>query len=769
MVHPALGRLIFLLEPDGVRLRWLTYPYEEARGLQADNSVVELASRRGPEQLPLRPGAWNVLTLTLAGTKVVLQLNDVTVCERELEPNLEPAFGLYHDRSRTMARVRKVVLHGNWPATLTPEQLAQPLRLAGPPASPAVRRAFHALTGETLLLQNAAHVLRQLQDRPPGERYAALRAWVLPSDLHPTFRLASTFTPTDPAPPAAVQRTQSGYRSEPTAEPSEGGRRHTGSTLRAPAQELVALAQQLNQLEDLAAAVGKVPAAAPPERRGQLALQVLIHLAGQRVDEAANALNQLAAEWPKVPADAAEETFWPELLAATEAVNRPTLRPTALALLEGLNRRMAVRAFATDFAKQVRCQFERGQWLTQPQAEQLPWGVAPRLVHWAPVTHASAASRAAGLPAAHWAVRDGTLRHYAGGLDDALYFAVPLRGDFTVQCELSAPELRSPRLSYGGLGLEFQPDGRRCTIRHHTRVVRSVVLNPPLEKGKPWLAYRLVVQDGVATAYVDERCIYTERLPTEADPWLVVAQAGWCGGGVRLFRLSGSPTIPDNLDLCRPAGLHGWLAHYYDEFTTAPLSPPSAPGAGTPTSPAWEKRGQVIYGRATPEGPGSKRESLLQYHRPLLEDGTVRYEFFYEPGRSVTHPALDRLTFLLEPDGIKVHWLTDAPHETTGLAPDNATVEPANRRGPATLPLRPRDWNQVELTLAGSRVTLRLNGVEVYQRLLESTNQRIFGLFHYADENAVRVRHVSYRGQWPRQLPAADQVLAERGPPASGR
>jgi hypothetical protein len=73
------------------------------------------------------------------------------------------------------------------------------------------------------------------------------------------------------------------------------------------------------------------------------------------------------------------------------------------------------------------------------------------------------------------------------------------------------------------------------------------------------------------------------------------------------------------------------------------------------------------------------------------------------------------------------------------------------------------------LVVKGDQVTLLLNDVEVYQRPLETTNKRIFGLFHYADETEVRVRNVTYRGQWPRQLPAADQLLAPRAEGRAGR
>ena len=44
-------------------------------------------------------------------------------------------------------------------------------------------------------------------------------------------------------------------------------------------------------------------------------------------------------------------------------------------------------------------------------------------------------------------------------------------------------------------------------------------------------------------------------------------------------------------------------------------------------------------------------QSRLYYHRPLRDGDVITYEFLYEPGQVMVHPALDRLAFLLEPGG----------------------------------------------------------------------------------------------------------------------
>jgi hypothetical protein len=265
--------------------------------------------------------------------------------------------------------------------------------------------------------------------------------------------------------------------------------------------------------------------------------------------------------------------------------------------------------------------------------------------------------------------------------------------------------------------------------------------------------------------------IHEERLADEPDPWLAILFADGTRRGARNPTLSGKPVVPEVLKLSTSADLSGWHAAYYDE-----------PIGGD--KPAWEKRGEEIHGRSydpmsnmanpprggvvMPSGgglatttdavfgvPGSFQESVLQYHRPIFEDGAIDYQFFYQAGKTHVHSALDRLALLLEPEGVRIHWLTDAQYDRTGLDPANRAGEPSSRRGPAKLPLKDGDWNRATVSLKGNVVSLRLNDVEVFERELEPSNNRVFGLFHFADQTDVRVREVTYRGNWPRAVPGS--------------
>ena len=63
---------------------------------------------------------------------------------------------------------------------------------------------------------------------------------------------------------------------------------------------------------------------------------------------------------------------------------------------------------------------------------------------------------------------------------------------------------------------------------------------------------------------------------------------------------------------------------------------------------------------------------------------------------------------------------------------------------------------------AGDTVKVSLNGTEVYERAIESTNQRFFGLFHYTDRTQVRVRSMTYTGDWGKTLPASDKLFEKK-------
>lgn len=321
-----------------------------------------------------------------------------------------------------------------------------------------------------------------------------------------------------------------------------------------------------------------------------------------------------------------------------------------------------------------------------------------------------------------------------------MYLAVPLRGEFQLDCELTSATGQQIGIMYNGLAIGLKSDGKHLDRSQFGRPLADQTLNPPLEKPGDWYPFRLAVKGGRASILINHRKVHEAPVPPDGDPWLALVCSALQSGGARKIAITGDPRIPDKLNLSMLPDLSGWLAGEYNETATG-------------DNPDWDKHGEEIVGRMVENRPRSKQESVLRYHRPMVEDGRITYEFYYDPGKAMVHPSLDRLAFLLEPDGVKTHRLTDGAYERSGLSPDNRRDEPENRRGPASIPLKPGAWNRLVLSVTGDRVALQLNDQPIHERTLEPTNQRSFGLFHYADETQVRVRNVTYEGNWPRSLP----------------
>ncbi len=724
MVHPALDRLAFLLEPGGIKLHWMTSGGNDLSGLPADNALDEPASRRGPGPLPLRPGQWNAVKLAVSGGRVAIELNGQAVFERALEPTLGRQFGLFHYKDQTSAQVRNVVLKGNWPESI-PDRLRTDLAAVSPSAigDDASRRARHAIVGEGLFALEAGDVAARSQSLKPAERYAMLADWVLPSPDHPVVRLEGDFTPTYPVEPAGDR----------------------GGTVRAPAIELVKSAKEAGKLDELAARVeplkvqGDDPGAS--FERGRLALLALISAARGDDATAGKSLEALRPLLHKLPLDPDQWSRWPELAAGDQAVLRPELRRPALALATLL----ADRA-EKEPASEARNRLPSTLWEVQVKNLRaraastdgpIPGGGPP----WKPVTQTTARSRGEGDALPLWSSREGALSHQPGHADDMMYLSVPMRGKFELTCELTAPAGREIRVVYGGQVLGLKADFKNLERSQLGRTMPDVAITPPMEKVGEWYTLRLAVDGGRMSVSINGRKVNESPMASECDPWLAILCRATQAGAARKFAIAGAPQIPERLNLSALPDLSGWRSEEFAETTSG-------------DNADWEKRGDEIIGRFIEDIPGARQESVLRYSRPMLEDGRITYEFYHDPGKAMVHPSLDRLAFLIEPEGVRVHRLTDGAYERSGLAPDNIIDEPQNRRGPASLPLKPKAWNRLSVEIKGDKVTLTLNSQSIYERTLEPTNRRAFGLFHYADATQARVRNVTHQGEWPRSLPA---------------
>ncbi len=799
-VDPALGRVAFLLEPKGVRLRRLVdEPDGDWTGLSADNAVEVPNERRGPNALPLRPNAWNAVEVSMTQGSAIVRLNGALIYEHALKAGDDTVFSLFHDRNATEARVRKVVLRGAWGAGPVLSGTADAFAFQTSDRSLDERLAARVLIGPEVLAESAGDVVERARALPPAQRLAALERWVLPFEGRAGVQVDGVFTPTNPVPAST------GVRDRAPAAAATARRVWTGAELRSPAVEWVAAMKAAGRLDELAAKVAKIATRDESERRSQLALLVMVRAAQGRDAELAAGLKELRSYAAKLRKEDGEWTRRPLLIAAMSAAERPSARADAVALLDAV--------VAPPEKEDVGLQFNRavyngngGRPAVVYEAPNRLWDTVvaharslaeagdassgsdpkpaarPNPAWWSPSAHATAKTRSEGYPAPDWTVRTGSIAHRPGHNDDFLYLNTPLRGDFEFECVVSTGPARDLALLYGGTSVAPRGDDRKkVEVAAIGSNPRALTLDTPLDDGKTERLLKLRVRDDLATVTLDGKKALEFSVAPDGDPWLALFSRSARRGEAKSFKIGGRPVIPESVELASAIDLAGWYADVYGE---------SAQGDNAD----WEKRGDEIFSRKlkpedragnpyggrrrfnlnvdsevedAPEPPALRtwRESLLQYHRPLFEDGVIAYEFFYDPGKAMVHPALDRLAFLIEPDGVATHRLTDAPHDRSGLAPDNRDVDRSIRRGPAAPPLKARAWNQVAIEVKGDVATIRLNGVEAAQRTLEPSNQRTFGLFHYPELSEVRVRRVVMTGAWPRTPPQS----ADLNPPTTSK
>jgi hypothetical protein len=259
--------------------------------------------------------------------------------------------------------------------------------------------------------------------------------------------------------------------------------------------------------------------------------------------------------------------------------------------------------------------------------------------------------------------------------------------------------------------------------------------------------------------YLNGRLVHEARRVGHCDPWIGFYSWWNIGGSFRDVRIVGTPQIPRNVVISSAASRNSWQPYHEASSWDFVEDPDST--------------GQIVGARRS-SLKGAQNESLLSYHRPLTDGDSVEYDFLYEPGRQITHPAMDRLAFIVNPDRVRFHWITDGRYDRTELPPDNlfeevegtlrrVDPEAVNGSDDKKLPLRPGEWNHAKLTLSGNSAALEINGHRVCERILPSNSRRTFGLFYDIGEEGVRVRNVVMKGNWPEVLPStAEQELADR-------
>lgn len=610
---------------------------------------------------------------------------------------------------------------------------------SGPPDT--VQQSVAAIFADAHIQDSALYVCKRAATMSSEERLEYLADWVLPCDSHSTFRLSMDFTPVNPVPVVDAERDSED--GSPIDEKSSQRRIVVGGDLVSPGIDLVNAAREQGVLPDLKARIRNCPANDATAARCRRTMMILTEITDGQFNVAQEQLAELHSRF--VQLDRSQVTTrCPETLAISVGLQHSQTRDLAQELLSYI---------VESFIHQERSG-SQDVWDRQ-MAALVGWAKSranlsmdaaavsedQALQNWIPVSRMTARSRGVGFPRGRWEAARGLVRNFASHDQDYLYFLSPLRGDFQVECDVTSFGWRNSHLAIAGQWVAPVWGMRTYEIGDFRQARPYIDISPPLSVADDWIRYRTVVRDGTAVTHFNGRRVHSESLDAHHEPWIAIRSPWYADGEVRDLRITGQPAIPHQLNLSASPGLPGWISYQNVNL-----------GTDWRQSVAAESGGLII-GQKRSEDADTGYESLIQYNRPMLEDGTIEYDFFYEEGKVHVHPALDRLTFLLQPDGVRIHHVTDGPWDATGADPLSVHDEPDSRRGPARLPLRQHAWNHLKLSLAGDTVQLMLNNELVFERDLEATNQRTFGLFHYADQTEARIANVTWIGDWPKVLP----------------
>ncbi len=726
---------------------------------------------------------WNSVAMSLNSGLFEIELNGKEVVSEKIEPTNSRRIGFFHDAARTDLRIRNVVLSGDWPKEFDAATRAA-IESPEPNEKLANSRFLTYALGEDRISDNAFEISRQAVKLDTAERYKFLYRWVIPNESHDLLRTTGALTPTHPAPPTIDANP---IDVATLAARNEVDQRfvQTGGNFVSPAILLVLAAAELNRLDELRQTVEAFnPASSGEMARNRAAMLGIIALLADDPGEAILRIREchtlLVQHRPTTM-----YSRWGDAALASLSVHHPLTREAAIELLEFIIKHQvqAGNPGVQEFVRFVRQLHGLAMYLGHGGTSE-EFGTQPKSKQWRAVPQPRARSRGEGYAVASYDTIAGEMALRGGHDYDAAYFQSPLRGDYEVSCRLSHFDWREIQLMGAGIANALKHTHNEVKVSHPRSAVRDLPLEKPITpRVQQWHDYKLVVKDGRFTSFVNGQKLYEAELTAEHDPWLAIV--GWAGQSSRAVRdlvITGKPTIPKEINLLGSNDLIGWMTDYYASEWGQQVFEWTLEADGVMQAP------QQID--ANPGRDRRKVENIIRYHRPMLEDGEISYEFYYDPevkvaappnqnlsylganapkrtlkGKTLVHPALDRMVCLLEPDGVKIHWLTDGRWERTGLTADNvgqaARLSNAEAGELPALPLKPREWNAIKFKTKADTLTIELNGETVFTHDIEPTNLRHFGLFHYANESNVKVRNIRYRGDWPTKLPSvADQELA---------
>ena len=180
---------------------------------------------------------------------------------------------------------------------------------------------------------------------------------------------------------------------------------------------------------------------------------------------------------------------------------------------------------------------------------------------WTSAPALSQFTRGTSIPASQWVQASGRVTNTVSHGDDYLYFAIPMRGTFPVECDLSAFNWSEVRPCVAAQWVSPVDDHKNFELGN-LRVTRQWrPIAPPLTRISDSLHMRSKVTEQQITTSVNERVIHQHELTANHDPWVALRSGAMQEGWASNVRITGTPEIPATIEMTATTELESWVPY----------------------------------------------------------------------------------------------------------------------------------------------------------------------------------------------------------------
>nr|WP_143547708.1 tetratricopeptide repeat protein [Rhodopirellula sp. SM50] len=371
------------------------------------------------------------------------------------------------------------------------------------------------------------------------------------------------------------------------------------------------------------------------------------------------------------------------------------------------------------------------------------------------------------LPPLYAVGPDGWVSGTSGYEQSHLMFKYPLSGSFTFSAEIQDGGWGEADVAYGGViyqGNGWQQTAKILGMGNRGQVEFKV---GSIQQGKPNVESVSVSADRVEALCNGEP--YVTDTVTGSYPFVSIHHHKYRTTHFRDVRFSGSPTIPDEVNLIDPT-MRGWGVLTRGKSIPKMLLPigpkqneasilkfrekMEADLAKGPLADGWSVReGQLHYNGKPAESSSRASESAshIEYLRPIQDGESIEIEFYWKTGETEFSPTIGRTVMRLGQEGATPDWIiANGDLASVGFINVAKVDPPYSAIAPDNVP-KHEAWNRLVMSREGDQLALTLNDQPLTTIPVRGHERP--GIYRH-EKCDVTVRKIRLTGDWPDEVPA---------------